>query len=185
MRREVLRLLRVLACAGALLAGTAAALAAQEPERYGVRSPGVAHALSALGTATAITLGLAGGGVGLLAGGLVLGPALGYVYAGEAGRGMVHAGIRAAILGAAVGGAVAICSAGNCDIGIFGESGGELVPAAMFLLGGVVATTVLAVRDITRAGDRVRARNQPLNRLRVSFVPQRDGRFGLGASVRF
>jgi hypothetical protein len=151
----------------------------------GRRSPGTAVTLSALGTAVPIALGLTGRGVGLLAGGLVLGPALGYVYAGEAGRGMAHAGIRAAILGAAVGGAVAICSAGNCNIGIFGESGGELVPAAFFLLGGVVATTVLAVRDINRAGDRLRARNQPLNRLRVSFVPQRDGRFGLGASVRF
>ena len=152
----------------------------------GRRSPGTAVTLSALGTVVPIALGLAGGGVGLLAGGLVLGPALGYVYAGEAGRGMAHAGIRAAILGAAVGGAVAICSAGNCNIGIFGGgSGGELVPAAIFLLGGVVATTVLAVRDINRAGDRLRARNQPLDRVRVSLGPQRDGRFGFGASVRF
>ena len=154
----------------------------------GRRSPGTAVTLSALGTAVPIALGLTGRGtgrgVGLLAG-VVLGPALGYVYAGEAGRGMAHAGIRAAILGAAVGGAVAICSAGNCNMGIFGESGGELAPAVFFLLGGVVATTVLAVRDINRAGDRLRARNQPLDRVRVSLGPQRDGRFGFGASVRF
>jgi hypothetical protein len=30
-----------------------------------------------------------------------------------------------------------------------------------------------------------RWREVPLDRLRVGFAPQRDGRFGLGASVRF
>ena len=39
MRREVLRSLRVLACAGPLLAGTAPAFAAQEPEPYEAKSP--------------------------------------------------------------------------------------------------------------------------------------------------
>ncbi len=178
MRREALRSLRVLACAGALLAGTAAALAAQEPERYGARSPGLAHALSALGTAAPIALGLAikeGTGVTLLAAGLVIGPALGCVYAGDAGRGMAHAGIRAAVLGAAFGGAAAICSVGDCSLGIFGEeTGGALAPAVMLVLGGVVATAVLAVRDVNRVGDRVRARNQRLAAVSVrpAYFPQ-------------
>ena len=37
MKQEVLRLLRVLACAGPLLAGTVPVLAAQEPEPYEVK----------------------------------------------------------------------------------------------------------------------------------------------------
>lgn len=173
MRREVLRSFGVLACAGALLAGTAAALAAQEEDPYGARSPGTAVALSALGTAAPIGLGLAGGGgtgVGLALSAVVLGPALGYVYAGEAGRGMAQAGIRALVLAAAVGGAVAICSTGDCSLGIFGgETGSELLPATTLVLGGLVATTVLAVRDISRVGGWVRARNQ--QRAAVSVQP--------------
>ena len=43
MKQEVLRLLRVLACAGPLLAGTVAVLAAQEPEPYEVKSPRLRH----------------------------------------------------------------------------------------------------------------------------------------------
>lgn len=180
MRREVLGSLRLLACTGALLAGTGAALAAQERERYGARSPGAALALSALGTAAPIWLGVASEGptevvkVGLFASGLVLGPALGWVYAGEAGRGMAHAGIRAAVLGAAVGGAVVICSAGDCSLGIFGPSGAELAPAVMLGLAGVVVTTLLAVRDIVRVEERVRARNKRLAAVSVqpAFFPE-------------
>jgi len=51
MKPEVLRSLRVLACAGPLLAGTAAVLPAQEPEPYEVKSPDVARRRSVLGTA--------------------------------------------------------------------------------------------------------------------------------------
>jgi hypothetical protein len=137
----------------------------------GRRSPGTAVTLSTLGTAVPIALGLAGGGVGLLAGGLVLGPALGYVYAGEAGRGMAHAGIRAVVLGATVGGAVLICSAGECNV--LGPDSGALAAAGILVLGGVVATAVLAVVDIVRVGDRVRARNQRLGAvtLRPAYFP--------------
>ena len=102
MRREVLRSLRVLACAGPLLAGTAPALAAQEPEPYEAKSPEVARRLSILGTVVPIAAGLAIGETAfspLVFVGPLLGPVLGYVCAGEARRGMAQAGIRAAVLG--------------------------------------------------------------------------------------
>ena len=175
MRREVLRSLRVLARAGALLAGTAAALAAQEEEPYRARSPGAAVALSVLGTVAPIALGLAKntrGGLTLTAGGLVLGPAVGYRYAGDVGRGMAHAGIRAAVLGTTVGGAVLICSSvDECDF--FGPNSGAFTAAAMLALGGIVATTVLAVVDIVRVDDWVRARNPRLGAvsLRPAYFP--------------
>ena len=82
-KREVLRSLRVLACASALSAGTAAALAAQESEPYEAKSAETARRLSLLGTAAPIALGFAvagharGKSFTLLVGGIVLGPALG------------------------------------------------------------------------------------------------------------
>ena len=163
MRRKVLRSLRVLACAGTLMARTVAVLAAQEPEPYGARSPGVARAHSFLGTAVPIAAGFAfAEGVfpdavgSLLVGGVVLGPVLGYVYAGEVGRGMAHAGIRAAVLAGTVG-----------AIGVSGWSTHEIGPAALLVTAGGVASIVLAVRDIIQVGDRVRARNQRLGAISV------------------
>ena len=155
MRREVLRSLRVLACVSTLLAGTASALATQEPELYGERSPGVALALSLVGTAIPIAVSLRGNdgaAYALMAGGLVLGPVVGYVYAGEAWRGMAHAGVRAAVLGVTFGSALIIRDP-NDDR----KNRGLLVT---LVLGGALATTVLTVLDINRVDDRVRARNQ-------------------------
>ena len=148
MKREVLRSLRVLACAGPLLAGTAPVLAAQESESYGAKSPRMARTLSFLGTAVPIVTGGAAG----FAGGLVLGPLLGYMYSGDTGYGIKQMGVRAAVLGATVG-----------AIGILGlSSPDQLGLGVTLLLAGGVATTVLAVRDIFQVGDRVRARNQRL-----------------------
>ena len=174
MRREVLRSLRVLACAGPLLAGTAPALAAQEPEPYEAKSPETARILSLLGTAAPIALGLAIGEsrmVTLVVGGLFLGPALGYVYAGETRRGVVGAGIRLAVLGVGAAGAVVICSTGDCNTT---SDGGAFGAAITFLAAGVVVTTVLASVDIIRVGDRVRARNQRLAAVSVqpTYFPE-------------
>ena len=92
MKQEVLRLLRILACAGPLLAGTEPVLAAQEPEPYEVKSPRRARWLSLLGTAAPLAvayavdkIGVQDSGCELAVGGLVLsgvvfGPVLGYVY---------------------------------------------------------------------------------------------------------
>ena len=170
MKREVLRSLRVLACAGVLLAGTVAVLAAQKPEPYGAKSPGVARTLSFLGTAVPIAAsfafaeGVFPDAVGaLLVGGVVLGPVLGYVYAGEPGRGMAQAGIRAAVLAGTVG-----------AMGISGWSTQEIGLPAMLVTAGGVATTVLAVRDIIQVGDRVRAGNQRLAAfsVRPTYFPE-------------
>ena len=182
MRREVLRSLRVRACAGPLLAGTAPALAAQEPEPYEAKSPEVARRRSILGTVVPIAPGYAIGatafrnaGGPLVFGGLLLGPVLGYVYAGEARRGMAQAGIRAAVLGGTAAVVVGICAVGDCNIAIFGgPSGGALPLAAAAVVAGGVYTIVLAVRDINQVDDRVRARNQRLGAVSVqpTYFPE-------------
>ena len=167
MKQEVPRLLRVLACAGPLLAGTVPVLAAQEPEPYEVRSPRRARWLSVLGTAAPLAVAYAvdkigvedsGGELavgGLVLSGVVFGPVLGYVYAGDSGRGMAHAGIRAAVVGGTALAAVVICSGRDCDILV--DPGPELalagaVVAALphrvaFAAFRVVATELLAVRS--------------------------------------
>ena len=176
MRREVLRSLRVLACAGPLLAGTAPALAAQEPEPYEAKSPEAARRFSILGTVVPIAAGFAIGEAALVVyGGLLLGPVLGYVYAGEARRGMAQAGIRAAVLGGTAAVVVGICAVGDCNIAIFGgPSGGALPLAAAVAVAGGVYTIVLAVRDINQVDDRVRARNQRLGAVSVqpTYFPE-------------
>ena len=139
MRREVLRSLRVLACAGPLLAGTAPALAAQEPEPYEAKSPSVAHVLSVLGTSLPIAAGYAIGEAALVVyGGLLLGPVLGYVYAGEARRGMAQAGIRAAVLVGTVAAVGGICAVGDCNFAVSGsdETGGALLLAVAVVVAG-------------------------------------------------
>ena len=185
MKREVLRSLRVLACAGPPLARTGAVLVAQEPGPYEARSPDLARRLSLLGMAvpSAAAYGVDKMGVedpggelaigGLVFAGLVLGPVLGYVYAGETGRGMAHAGMRAAVVAATAGVAVGICSVGDCDI--LGSPGPvELTLAAAVLIAGSVATGMLIVRDIDELGDRVRARNQALGEVSVrpTYFPE-------------
>ncbi len=179
MRREVPWSHRVLACAGTLLAGTVVALAAQEPEPYEARSPSMVRTLSFLGTAVPIAAsfafaeGVFPDAVGpLLVGGLVLGPILGYVYAGEVGRGMAQAGIRAVVLAGTVGAAVLICSGGGCDF--YGSPGSEELLVGAVVAAGVVMTSFLAVRDIIQVGDRVRAPNQRLGvvSVRPTYFPE-------------
>ena len=176
-KREVLRSLRVLACASALSAGTAAALAAQESEPYEAKSAETARRLSLLGTAAPIALGFAvagharGKSFTLLVGGIVLGPALGYVYAGETGRGIGGAGLRLAALGIGAAGAIVICLTNDCNAT---SAGGALGAAAVSLLAGGVVTTVLAAVDIIRVADWVRARNQQLAAVSVqpTYFPE-------------
>ena len=175
MRREVLRSLRVLACAGPLLAGTAPALAAQEPEPYEAKSPEVARRRSILGTVVPIAAGFATAFSPLVFGGLLLGPVLGYVYAGEARHGMAQAGIRAAVLGGTAAVVVGICAVGDCHtaLGVSPEGGALLLAVPVVVAGGVY-TIVLAVRDINQVDDRVRARNQRLGAVSVqpTYFPE-------------
>ena len=184
MKREVLRSVRVLACAGPLLAGTGTVLAAQEPEPYEEKSPYTARMRSILGTAVPLAAAYAidkigvgdpGGELaigGLVLGAVILGPVLGYVYAGESRRGMAHAGIRAAVVGGTAAVVVSICALGDCDV--LGSPGPELALAALWATAGGVYTAMLIVRDINQVGDRVRARNQRLGAvsLRPTYFPE-------------
>ena len=76
--------------------------------------------------------------------------------------------------------------------GVFGAALGEGVcsggcPAAFAgigALGGGAVGTLIGL-GIGAASKSERWEEVPLDQLRVSFVPQRDGRFGLGLSVRF
>ena len=177
MKREALRSLRILACTGPLLAGTAPALAAQEPEPYEAKSPEVARRRSILGTVVPIAAGFAIDEAALLVFvGPLLGPVLGYVYAGEARRGMAQAGIRAAVLGGTAAVVVGICAVGDCNFAASGndETGGALPLAAAVVVAGGVYTIVLAVRDINQVDDRVRARNQRLGAVSVqpTYFPE-------------
>ncbi len=178
MKREALQSIRVLACVGTLMAGTVPVLAAQEPEPYGTRSPSVARRRALLGTVIPVAAGfvLDGGQTStlLVVGGVLLGPVLGYAYQGEVGLGMAQAGIRAAVMGGTVAGAILVCGMGGCDI--FGPDDGGFAPAFAVLIAGTVATIVLTVRDIDRVGDRVQARNQRLAAVSVRPTYFRESR---------
>ena len=143
MRREVLRSLRVLACAGPLLAGTAPALAAQEPEPYEAKSPEVARRRSILGTVVPIAAGFAIDDAAL---GFFVGPLLGPVL-----------GLRVRGGGTARDGAGGHPS--RSPSGHSRRCGRDLrsalpLAAAVVVAGGVY-TIVLAVRDINQVDDRV------------------------------
>ena len=157
LKREGRRWLHVLAGASALLAVQAPAVTAQESGVQRERSPGIARALSLVGTAAPVALSLSdndAASYALLGGGLILGPSIGYVYAGDAKRGMKRAGVRAAVLAATLGPALLL---GDPD-----PQGDVSALRAALALGGGIATVVLAVLDIKRVGDRVRAQNEVL-----------------------
>jgi hypothetical protein len=177
----------------AMLGGASADLAAQESEPYEPRSPSEARFRSVLGMAVpfAAAYGLDKAGFGdrnteggefaigaLVVGGIVLGPVLGYVYAGETGRGLRQAGLRAVVVGATAGTAVAICARRDCNV--LGSSGPELAVAGLVALAGAAFTTFLVVRDIIEVGDRVQARNQRLGAVSVqpTYFPE-SGTAGL------
>ncbi len=103
------------------------------------------------------------------------------VSLGQKSRTLKGAGIGA-LVGAAAGlatAAIACAIAGDCyDDGLTG-----LVYAYLGGLGAVAGALTGAIIGSTMEVDRWV--DVPLDRLRVSFGPQRDGRFGLGLSVRF
>ena len=71
----------------------------------GMKSPGTATTLSLLGTVVPMGLAVSGvagdtgwGRAGLMLGGWLLGPSLGYVYAGDAGHGLKGMAARAKLV---------------------------------------------------------------------------------------
>jgi hypothetical protein len=63
------------------------------------------------------------------------------------------------------------------------DFGPGFAAGAGFVVGGLGGALIGAL--IGSASKTDRWQEVPLDRLRVSLGPQRDGRFGLGASVRF
>jgi len=159
---------------GVLAVAIASPLSAQAQDAYRARSPGTALAMSAFGTLVPIGLVLAGAtgdeGGGLVLGGLLLGPSLGYLYGGETGRGLRGIGVRAGVVAVTGLAAAGICSAG-CNF--FEDDNGAFGAAAVILLAGIVTTSVLAIRDVVRVDDAVRARNgrRALD-VRVAYSPE-------------
>ena len=83
------------------------------------------------------------------------------------------------LVGAAVGagvGAVVCAADGSCD-----EYTGLVIAGGAVIFGG----GGLVLGALIGMGDSEVWEPVPLDQLRVSFVPQRDGRFSLGLSVRF
>ena len=89
--------------------------------------------------------------------------------------------IGGAVLGAAsLAAVIGVCDPGgnppNCSV-----TGGGIL--AVTAAGAVVGAVIGAALGSQSKSDRWE--ELPLDRLRVSFAPQRDRRFGLGLSVRF
>ncbi len=88
-------------------------------------------------------------------------------------------GAYGALAGAAigVGSAASLCSSIDCE-----ESTGVLylIFGGGGALAGLVIGSIVGAQITTERWEEI-----PLDRLRVSFAPQRDGRFGLELSVRF
>jgi hypothetical protein len=158
---------------GVLAVAIASPLSAQAPGSYRARSPGTALAMSAFGTLVPIGLVVGGAagdqGGGLLLGGLLLGPSLGYLYGGETGRGLKGIGVRAGVLAVTGLAAAGICSSG-CDF--WGDDNGAVGAAAVVLLG-LVTTSVLAIRDVVRVDDAIRTRNEKRAlAVRLTYSPE-------------
>ncbi len=107
----------------------------------------------------------------------------------EVSRGQKSHTVAGAIIGSLVGGvavgAIAIATYEECEggwgcIGDFGPGFAALVGGLVGGLGGGVVGALVG-----RSIKTDRWQEVPLDRLRVNLGPQRDGRFGFGASVRF
>ncbi len=84
------------------------------------------------------------------------------------------------LVGAATGAIIGLAS--DTDCGGFGPCGAEEVAALAVVFGGLGGVIGLIIGASTTTERWVEV---PLDRLRVSFAPQRDGRFALGLSMRF
>jgi hypothetical protein len=133
------------------------------------KSPATALMLSLLSTGVGVGL-IAGAGedAGGLAGvGALLvfvGPNLGHFYAGEAGRGLTHIGVRAGAAGAMFVGA-AWTLFDSCSWGLYGEEShcDGPPPGAARLIGGAVvgsASVIYSIYDAPRAARRANDRSR-------------------------
>ena len=126
---------------------------------------------------------LVGGGLGAAAelgpAGIAFGAGVGALL-GTGSSARKGAGIGL-LIGAATGAVIGFAS-GDDGPGWFSFTAEEKAALGAVGLGGLGAVIGL-IAGAASSGERWE--EVPLNRLRVSFGPQRDGRFGFGASVRF
>ena len=107
----------------------------------------------------------------------------------EVGQGQKSYTVEGAIIGLLVGGvavgAIAVATYEECEggYGCLGDFGSGFAALVGGLVGGLGGGAVGALIGSSVKTDRWK--EVPLDRLRVNIVPQRDGRLGLGLSVRF
>jgi len=176
MHRSALTLLGT-----ALLLSTAPATAAGQgaPTTFRPKSEATSIMYSVLGTVvpTAVGMGLASAGefdgisVYLVLYGIYLGPATGYFYAGEAGRGARGVAVRGGITLATLLMVGAVCSGGGCNM--WGDDRSMPAAGVMVLIGmaGMVGSMVY---DIASAGSAARRWNARQVASKVSVAPTLD-----------
>jgi len=163
-------------------------LSAQPGKETPEKSPGTATALALVGTGGVMIISQffdkTKAQLVFLAGGLVIGPIAGYAYMDDPKLGIKYAGTRALIMGATVGSMAAICSLGDCSLGIFGNETGDAFGIAMFIgLAGVTTTVIHNVVDSFRVYRRVEAHTQTHHlTFRPAYFPKINT---LGISARF
>jgi hypothetical protein len=138
--------------------------------------PGIAQVLSAIGTLAPIGAGAIwlvhteakdGSGWIPVVSGVVFGPVVGYIYGGEALRGIGHAGIRVAALGVSYG-VLALFGGISAE----GESGGGGAGVSLAaVLGGTGFVVVYSLVDIVNVGAVVREQNESSRKIGISMYP--------------
>jgi hypothetical protein len=167
-----------------LLAGTLAPLPAQQPVPPvpEIKSPVVAFMFSLAGSVVPLALirdnSDSGPGLALLS--VLLGPALGHLYAGEPGRAFAGVGVRAGI--ALLTALTARGASGGCF-----ESDDICFPATLVV--GAIAEGVAMVVDIVTAPHSASLYNARAKRVGVYLSPlpagaDGHGRLGIGMQVR-
>ena len=102
----------------------------------------------------------------LISSGIIIGPSLGYFYAGRPGRAFAGMGLRTAIGFGALIGAFATCGWGcGPGEGAYNAAWGIMAVGGAVVLGS-------AIHDISDADNAVRARNQKRQNPKLSVIPE-------------
>ena len=104
--------------------------------------------------------------ISLISSGVVIGPSLGYFYAGRPGRAFAGMGIRTAIGFGSLIGAFATCG-WNCGPG----DGAYNTAWGIMVVGGAVALGS-AIHDISKVDDAVRSENQKHRHPKLAVMPE-------------
>lgn len=150
---------------------------AQEVQQEDAKSPATARAVSLIGTAAPICVGIATGdegGASIFLLGSIVGPGLGHAYAGDHGRFLLGAGLRTVGWGA--------CMAAFASTWENPDNTGSTFLA----IGGLALVTVSTVVDITTADNSARKfnRNHPGPQFSANpmYIPS-TGTYGIRLSL--